>query len=77
MRSALPLLTLGALGAGVSVAGLLLSSTDGSPSAYGRLVAEPLPNIVFVAAAGFGVGALVALAWSLAWRLLTPQAPPA
>jgi hypothetical protein len=38
------------------------------------LIAEPLPNVVFVAAAGFGVGALVAVVWSLASRLLA-QAP--
>ena len=37
LRSALPLLAFGALGAGISVASLLLSSTDGSPSAFGRL----------------------------------------
>jgi hypothetical protein len=74
IRSALPLLAFGALGAGISVASLLLSSTNGSPSAFGRLVAEPLPNVVFVAAAGFGVGALVAVVWSLASRLLA-QAP--
>lgn len=74
IRSALPLLAFGALGAGISVASLVLSSTDGSPSAFGRLVAEPLPNVVFVAAAGFGVGAVVAVVWSLASRLLA-QAP--
>jgi hypothetical protein len=56
IRSALPLLAFGALGAGISVASLVLSSTDGSPSAFGRLIAEPLPNVVFVAAAGFGAG---------------------
>jgi hypothetical protein len=74
IRSALPLLAFGALGAGISVASLLLSSTNGSPSAVGRLIAEPLPNVDFVAAAGFGVGALVAVVWSLASRLLA-QAP--
>jgi hypothetical protein len=71
IRSALPLLAFGALGAGISVASLVLSSTDGSPSAFGRLIAEPLPNVVFVAAAGFGVGALVG---RVVARLAAPRA---
>ena len=77
LRSALLILALGLIGAGLAVGFLLLTPTDGSPTAYGRLIAEPLPNVVFVAAAGFGIGALVAVVWSFAWRLLVPQVPSA
>jgi hypothetical protein len=71
------MLALGAFGAVLSVGLLLLFPVDAASSPYGRLMAEPLPNVVFIAAAGFGVGALVAVVWSLACRILVPQAPPA
>ena len=67
------MLALGGLGAGLSVALLLLTPADGAPTAYDRLLAEPLPNVVFVAAAGFGMGILVVAVWSLARRILAPQ----
>lgn len=69
------MLTLGLLGAALSVAFLLLIPTD--DAAGGRLFAQPLPIVVFVAAAGFGIGALVALLWSLTQRLFAPHVPPA
>jgi hypothetical protein len=67
------MLALGGLGAGLSVALLLLTPADGAASAYDRLLAEPLPNVVFVAAAGFGMGVLIAAVWSLARRFLAAQ----
>ena len=71
------MLTLGLLGAALSVAFLLLIPTDDAAGGYGRLFAQPLPIVVFVAAVGFGIGALVAVLWSLTQRLFAPHVPPA
>jgi hypothetical protein len=56
---------------------LILIPTGEASTPYGRLIAEPLPNVIFVAAAGFGLGVLVAAVWSLTWRVLPPRSPGA
>jgi hypothetical protein len=76
-RYAFSILALGALGASLSIGLLPLIPADAASTAYGRLLDEPLPNVVFVGAIGFGVGALVAAVWSLACRIMAPQVPPA
>lgn len=76
-RSALLALPLGIIGAALALSLLILIPTGEAPTAYGRLLAEPLPNLVFVAAAGFALGVLVAAVWSVTRRLLAPQVPRA
>lgn len=70
-------LSLGVLGAAFSIGLLPLIPVDAASTAYGRLMDESLPNVIFVGAIGFGAGALVAALWTLACRLMTTQAPPA
>ncbi len=70
----LPTLSLGILGAVVSIGLLPLVPADAGSTPYGRLMAEPLPNVVFVGAIGFGAGFLIAAAWSLARRITAPRA---
>ena len=77
VRYAFPMLALGVLGAGLSIGLLSLIPTDAPSSAYGRLMDEPLPNVILVGAIGFGFGALVATVWSLACRIVAPQPPRA
>ena len=64
------MLPLGIIGAALALSFLILIPTGEASTAYARLTAEPLPNVIFVAAAGFGLGVLVALVWSLTWWLL-------
>jgi ABC-type sugar transport system permease subunit len=70
-------LAFGMLGALLSVFFLIVIPTDGAPAGYGQLIAEQLPTLVFVAAAGFGMGALIAVVWSIAQRLFAPSVPRA
>lgn len=77
LRARLLMLALGVLGAGLSIGLLPLIPSDAGTTAYGRLIAEPLPNLIFVGAIGFGAGAVVAAAWSLACRIMAPQRPRA
>jgi hypothetical protein len=76
-RSTLLILPLGIIGAALALSFLILIPTGEASTAYARLIAEPLPNVIFVAAAGFGLGVLVALVWSLTWWLLASHAPQA
>jgi hypothetical protein len=69
-RDAFPMLALGVLGAGLSIGLLPLIPADAPSSAYGRLMDEPLPNVLLVGAIGFCVGALVATVWLLACRIM-------
>jgi hypothetical protein len=68
------MLAFGMIGAGLSLALLLLLPTNEAPTAYSRLIVEPVPNIILVAAGGFVIGAFVAAAWSLIWRFISPPA---
>jgi hypothetical protein len=70
-------LAFGMLGALLSVFFLIVIPTDGAPAGYGQLLAEQLPTLVLVVAVGFGMGALIAIAWSLAQRLFAPSVPRA
>jgi len=74
-RSLLLTLAFGVLGALLSVFFLIVIPTDGAPAGYGQLIAEQLPTLVFVAVAGFGMGALIAIVWSIAQRLFAPSIP--
>lgn len=76
-RSTLLALPLGIIGAALALSFLILIPTGEASTPYGRLIAEPLPNVIFVAAAGFGLGVLVAAVWSLTWRVLPPRSPGA
>lgn len=76
-RSVLLALPLGIIGAALALSLLFLIPTGEASTAYDRLLAEPLPNQIFIAAAGFGLGVLVAAVWSLTWRFVAPQVPPA
>lgn len=77
LRSTLLMLVLGTLGAGLSVAVLLMIPTDAAPADYGRSIAEQLPVLVFVGGAGFGMGILVAVVWSIAQRFFATHVPRA
>ncbi len=68
------MLAFGLIGSGLALAFLLLFPTSEAPTAYSRLIAEPLPNVILVAAAGFVLGVFVAAAWSLVWRFNPPSA---
>jgi hypothetical protein len=69
-QSALLAFPLGIIGAALTLSLLVLIPNGEASTAYGRLLAEPLPNVIFVAAAGFGLGVLVAALWSLTRRFL-------
>ena len=68
------MLAFGMIGAGLSLAFLLLLPTNEAPTAYSRLISEPLPNVILVAVVGFVIGAFVAAAWSLIWWFMSPSA---
>jgi hypothetical protein len=70
------MLVLGALGAVMAVAFLLMAD-GGAPHGYGALIANELPVLIVAAGMGFGVGMLIALLWSVLQRLLAVNAPPA
>jgi hypothetical protein len=75
--STLVLLACGSVGAVLSVALLLVIPTDGAPHAYRELLSDDLPVLIFAAGLGFGVGALVALLWSLLQRFFAADVPRA
>ena len=72
-QSALVALPLGILGAALALSVLILIPTGEAATPYARLLAEPLPNVIFLAASGFGLGVLVAAVWSLTRRFLAPS----
>ena len=76
-RSALFVIALGTLGAVLSVTSLLISQTDVARNGVGHLIAQQLPILIFVAGMGFGVGALIAMAWLITQRLFGPDIPRA
>jgi hypothetical protein len=76
-RSALLVIALGILGAGLSVTSLLMSQTDAARNGVGFLIANQLPILIVVSAMGFGAGALVAIAWLVTQRLFGPDVPRA
>ena len=75
-RSVVLMLVLGALGAVMSVAFLLMADGGGAHG-YGALIANELPVLIVAAGMGFGAGMLVALLWSGLQRLFAVSAPPA
>lgn len=76
-KSALLVIALGTLGAGLSVTSLLMGETDVARNGVAHLVANQLPILIVVSAMGFGVGALVAIAWLVTQRLFGPDVPRA
>jgi len=70
------MLVVGALGAVMSVAFLLMAD-GGAPHGYAALIANELPVLIVAAGLGFGAGMLIALLWSVLQRLFAVDAPPA
>ena len=75
IKATLLMLALGTLGAVLSVAFLLIVPSDAGAIAYGRLADQQLPVIVLVAGAGFAIGSLIAMAWSIVQRAFAPASP--
>ncbi len=74
---ALSALVLGVLGAALSVVLLLVGQTGDIVSGTGEVAAEQLPILVVGAGAGFLMGVLAAVVWSIIQRLFAPSAPRA
>lgn len=72
-KSVVLMLALGALGAAISTAFLLV--TDGAPHGYGQLIGQEGPVLVVVAGMGFCAGMLIALLWSVLQQVFTANAP--
>jgi hypothetical protein len=72
IRSILPVLALGLLGAVLSVSLLLIVPSGEKSMEYSQLAGQQLPVLVLVASAGFSIGGLIAITWSIVQRLLAP-----
>jgi hypothetical protein len=64
MKSSVPMLVCGALGAACAVAPLFVFPTDGALVELSQPIVEQLPAMVFLAVTGFAVGGAIPFAWA-------------